>query len=118
VLKITNAEPGLVPPVVVTLEGSWDDAGRSATLNARLESLGDTPTVRVGFEYRRKKGSAEMYEEDDPWKALETEARSAPGAFSAQLVGPASDGDYEFRALVQHPKVTLRGQVATLERAR
>jgi alpha-L-fucosidase len=118
VLKITNAEPGLAPPVVVTLEGSWDDAGRTATLTARLDSLGDASSVRVGFEFRRKKGSAEMYEADDPWKTLETETRSAPGEFSASLVGPDPGRDYEFRAVVQHPKVTLKGRVATLERAR
>jgi alpha-L-fucosidase len=118
VLKITNAEPGLTPPLVVTLEGSWDAAGRTATLTARLDGLGDASSVRVGFEYRRKKGSAEMYEEDDPWTTLEMEARSAPGEFSALLVGPDPGRDHEFRAVVQHPKVTLKGRVATLERAR
>jgi alpha-L-fucosidase len=118
VLKITHAEAGLRPPVVVTTEGSWDAAGRTATLTGRLDNLGDAPSAEVGFEYRRQKGSAEMYEEDDPWKALPTKSITSPGDFSASLVGVDPGQDYEFRALVRHPKVTLKGQVATLERTR
>jgi alpha-L-fucosidase len=118
VLKITHAEPGLVPPVVITREGRWDPDGRSATLTARLDSLGDAPSVRVGFEYRRKKGPAQMYEKDDPWKPLERTARSSRGEFSARLEDVSPERDYEFRAVVEHPKVTLRGRVATLEHRR
>ena len=117
VLKITHAEAGLMPPVVVTTEGRWDPAGRVATLTGRLDSLGDAPSVEVGFEYRRKKGSAEMYEEDDPWRALEETTMSSVGEFRGSLAGVDAGQDYEFRAVVQHPKVTLRGQAATLERA-
>jgi alpha-L-fucosidase len=118
VLKMTNVEPGLVPPVVITSEGRWDPDGRTATLTARLESLGDAASVQVGFEYRRKKETAEMYEPDDPWKALETTTLTSTGDFSAPLSGVDPGRDYEFRAVVQHPKMTLRGQMATLERAR
>jgi alpha-L-fucosidase len=118
VLKITRAEPGLVPPVVITGDGRWDSDGRSATLTATLDTLGDAPSVRVGFEYRRKKGPAEMYERDDPWKPLERAARSSPGEFTARLEDVSPTRDYEFRAVAEHPKVTLRGRVATLERRR
>ena len=116
VLKITHAEAGLEPPVVVTTEGRWDPASRTATLTGRLDSLGDATSVQVGFEYRRKKGSAEMYEKDDPWKALDEGTLSTVGEFRASLIGIDSTRDYEFRAVVRHPKVTLRGQTATLER--
>ncbi len=118
VLKMTNVEPGLVPPVVITAEGSWDSDGPTATLTARLESLGDATSVRVGFEYRRKKDTAEMYEEDDPWKALEMTTLSSGGDFSAALRGVDPERDHEFRAVVEHPKMTFRAQVATLERVR
>jgi alpha-L-fucosidase len=117
VLKITHVEPGLTPPVVVTAEGRWDPDGSTATLTARLDSLGDASSVQVGFEYRRKKGTAELYEEDDPWKALETTTRSSTGSFGAPLAGVDPGQDYEFRAVAEHPKMTFRGQVATLELA-
>jgi len=118
VLKITNVEPGLLPPVVVTGEGRWDREGRSATLTARLESLGDAGSVRVGFEYRRQKGTAEMYEEDDPWTASPPTVVSSAGEFSAAITGIDPERDYEFQAVVEHPKITLRGRAATLGRAR
>ena len=118
VLKITHAEAGLAPPIVVTTEGRWDPAGRTATLTGRLDNLGDATSVQIGFEYRRKKGSAEMYEEDDPWKALETTTMSSGGDFSTPLTGVDSEQDYELQAVVHHPKMTFRGQVAILGRAR
>ena len=118
VLKLTNVEPGLTPPVVVTDDGRWDPDGRTATLTARLDSLGDASTLQVGFEYRRKKGTAEMYEDDDPWKALKTTSRSSTGGFSSPLSDVDPGQDYEFRAVAEHPKMTFRGQVATLEQVR
>jgi alpha-L-fucosidase len=116
VVKITHAEAGLVPPVVVTTEGRWDPEGRVATLAAHVESLGDADSVDVGFEYRLKKGPAGMYEEDDPWKALATRSVSSAGDFTATLAGVDSGKDYEFRAVVRHPRVTLRGQTLSLDR--
>ena len=59
---------------------------------------------------------AEMYEEDDPWKGLDETTLSTVGGFRDSLTGIDSTRDYEFRAVVRHPKVTLRGQTATLER--
>jgi hypothetical protein len=59
VVKLDNVVPGLDPPVVVTTAAQWDPNGRTAILTARLETLGDARSVRVGFEYRRKKGPAE-----------------------------------------------------------
>ena len=116
VLKITDVVPGLEPPEVQTLsDASWDGGG--ALLRADLKALGDAQTVRVGFEYRRKKSTAEMYEEDDPWKVVgkKLAAMSAPGEFSAKLARVDTKGSWEYRAVVEHPKVRLYGQAITLE---
>ena len=115
VLKITNVSPGLQPPVVQTLsDASWDGGG--AVLQAELKALGDAQTVRVGFEYRRKKSTAEMYEDDDPWKLVgkKLTPMSSPGEFSAKLPRVDTNRSWEYRALVEHPKVRLYGQTATL----
>ena len=114
-LKITNVMPGLQPPEVQTLtETSWE--GGSALLRAELKALGDAQTVRVGFEYRRKKSTAEMYEDDDTWKLVgkKLTAMSSPGEFSAKLPRIDPKRSWEYRALVEHPKVRLYGQAATL----
>ena len=115
VLKITNVLPGLQPPVVQTLsDASW--GGSDAVLRAELKALGDAQTVRVGFEYRRKKSTAEMYEDDDPWKLVgkKLTAMASPGEFSAKLPRVDTSRSWEYRALVEHPKVRLYGQTATL----
>jgi alpha-L-fucosidase len=118
VLRLENVTPGLDPPVVVTTGGRWGADGRTATLTARLDSLGDASSVRVGFECRRRKGPAEMYEEDEPWTSLRKVERTLPGEFSASVDGIDPAGIYEFRAVVEHPKMTFRGRVVLLERVR
>ena len=115
VLKIEGAQPGLIPPEVETLtEAEWGAKG--ATLKATLHGLGDASTVRVGFEYRRKKGTAEMYEPDDPWKPVSKKmaTKSAPGEFSETLSRVDAGREWEYRAVVIHPKVRLYGMTATL----
>ena len=115
VLKITDAMPGLQPPEVHTLsDASWDGGG--ALLRADLKALGDAQTVRVGFEYRRKKSTAEMYQQDDPWKVVgkKLAPMSAPGEFSAKLARVDTKRSWEYRAVVEHPKVRLYGQASTL----
>ena len=116
VLKIENASPGLQPPEVETLSGAeWGPKG--AALEADLRGLGDASSVRVGFEYRRRKSTAEMYEPDDPWKPVERKmaSMSAPGKFSAVLGRADARREWEYRAVVEHPKVTLYGQAAILQ---
>lgn len=115
VLKVEGAQPGLIPPEVETLtEAEWGAKG--ATLMATLHGLGDASSVRVGFEYRRKKGTAEMYEPDDPWKPVSKKmaTKSAPGEFSETLSRVDAGREWEYRAVVIHPKVRLYGMTATL----
>ena len=116
VLKIEGAKPGLRPPEVATVpDAEWGTKG--ATLRAELRSLGDASAVRVGFEYRRKKTTAEMYEADDPWKPVGRRLASmaAPGEFSALLARADASHAWEYRAVVEHPKVRLYGLSATLK---
>ncbi len=115
VLKIERAKPGLDPPEVETLpNAAWGTRG--AQLHAALRSLGDAASVRVGFEYRRRKSTAEMYEPDDTWKPIGNKlARmTAPGEYSARITGIDSSRAWEYRAVVEHPKVRLTGQSFTL----
>ena len=115
VLRIANADPGLQPPEIETVsDASWGPKG--AVLQAELRSLGDAASVRVGFEYRRRKGTAEMYEPDDPWKPVgkKMAALAVPGSFSAVLGRVDTRRDWEYRAVAMHPKVRLYGQTAWL----
>ena len=116
VLKISGAIAGLQPPIVITSEGAeW--GAREAMLQARLQELGDATSIQVGFEYRRKKSTAEMYEPDDPWKLVGKKLVSmrSPGDFSSTLSKVDASRSWEYRAVVEHPKVRLYGLTATLQ---
>jgi alpha-L-fucosidase len=114
VLRITEAEPGLTPPVVVTGPGSRHAAGTSATLSAELRDLGQAHSVEAGFQYRRRKGVEELYTPDDGWSQTPLVPRSAPGAYTATLTGLRPGQAYEFRATVRHPLLTVHGEDGVL----
>jgi alpha-L-fucosidase len=67
----------------------------------------------VGFQYRLKKDGTDLSERTEPWTDLPTIARTATGEFEYSLSGLAPNRDYEFRAQVQHPLLTIYGQEKT-----
>jgi alpha-L-fucosidase len=109
VLKITDAEPGLAPPVILTSEARWDARRRRAVVEGELRELGDAKSVEVTFQYRRRKHDAELYEEDDPWKELQAQSMSTAGKYSMEIPGLRPEQSYEYRAVVKHPAVTFYG---------
>ena len=113
VLKLTNVEPGLSPPEVVTAESEWDAAKRSATLHGRLISMGNVAKVDVGFQYREKKGGTDLSERTEPWTDLPGVDRLSTGDFSYSLGGLTADRPYEFRARVKHPLIAIFGEERT-----
>lgn len=109
VLKITGAAPAFRPPRVETRAARWDAAPGCYRLGGALVDAGDAGPVEVGFEWRKRRGAAGLYEPQDTWKRLPFEKRSSSGLFDACLAGVARDADMEFRAVVRHPQVTLYG---------
>jgi alpha-L-fucosidase len=110
VVEITNARPGLTPPAVETRTATRAASGLGATLAATLKDLGQSPSVEVGFQYRRRKGTEELYDKDEEWRASPLVRRSTVGAFSAEIAELTPGQAYDFRAFVQHPLVTLYGE--------
>jgi alpha-L-fucosidase len=118
VLKITNAEPAMRPPQVTTVRAQWDAATATETLFGNLENLGEVSQVEVGFQYRVKKDGTDLSERTDPWSDLPTSARTAAGEYRYDLNGLAPNRDYEFRAQVKHPLLTVYGQEQTFRTAK
>ena len=117
VLKITNAEVGMEPPAVITSGAEWSPGAKTATLKAELKALGKVDSVEVGFQYRRRKTSAEMYEDDFPWQDTQMASKTSLGAYSAEAKGLDSGRPYEYRAVVKHPLITLFGMTTPLGEA-
>jgi alpha-L-fucosidase len=111
VLKITNVEPGLTPPEILTT-GASESSG-AATLHGRITSLGNVDKVEVGFQYREKKGGTDLSEKTEPWADLPGVDRSSIGDFHYELTGLAHDRPYEYRARVRHPLITMYGEEKT-----
>ena len=117
VLKITNAEVGMEPPAVITSGAEWSPGAQTATLQAELKALGKVDSVEVGFQYRRRKTSAEMYEDDFPWQDTRMASKTSLGVYSAEAKGLDSGRPYEYRAVVKHPLITLFGMTTPLGEA-
>ncbi len=108
VLKITNVKPALVPPRVETGKARWNATAKSAALEGNLLSMGNAASLEVGFEYRSIKGM-DRSERTAPWVALPLVRKEAAGAFSAVVEGWKPSDEYEFRAVVRHPLLTIYG---------
>ena len=110
VIKITGAEAGLRPPTIDASSSNRGGNSRSATLSARLTSLGEAEAVDVGFQYRRQRRTEELYGQDQLWQATVLKPMKAPGDFSATIEGLDPKEHYEFRAMVKHPLLTVFGE--------
>ncbi len=113
VLKMTNVEAAMRPPEVVTSGARWNSETSSEVLEGKLTNLGDVKSVEVGFQYRVKKDGTDLSEKTEPWTDLPTVTQTATGDFSYPLGGLTANREYEFRAQVRHPLLTLYGQEKT-----
>ncbi|PYT28920.1 MAG: alpha-L-fucosidase [Acidobacteria bacterium] len=118
VLRITNAEPGLTPPQVLTTAADWDPATGAATLHGRLDNLGNVQKVEAGFQYREKKDGTDLSEKIEPWIDLPLIPRTSTGEFTFKLEHLTPRRDYEYRARVRHPLITMYGQEKTFHTPR
>ena len=113
VVKLTHVEPALHPPQVSTLNAEWNPATATETLHGNLTNMGDGEQVKVGFQFRVKKDGTDLSERTEPWTDLPAVAQTTTGEFKYSLSGLTPNREYEFRAEVQHPLLTLYGQEKT-----
>jgi len=113
VIKMTNVEAAMRPPEVTTMRAQWNASAATETLYGRLTNLGNVAQVKVGFQYRVKKDGTDLAERTDPWTDLPVSNQTATGDFQYLLRGLMPNHEYEFRAQVKHPLLTMYGQEQT-----
>lgn len=107
-VKLENVEPALDPPQVET--GNANNKNGTIELNGRLLKKGNADSLQVFFEYRQYAGFAEnLYSKD--WLRTTPVYIGEAGNFT-QLLPSAEEGkEYQYRAVVVHPRLTVRGDV-------
>lgn len=109
VLKLTDVEPALDPPVVVTKNARADVNGNKLMVTGEVVSTGDANKVKAGFQYREYAGFVEeLYSEG--WKETET-IEIGKGEFGLKLPVKKEGKTYQYRAFVQHPKLRVYGDI-------
>jgi alpha-L-fucosidase len=106
VLKISNAKPAMQAPRVETSRAVTSPGG--TTFEGAVRDLGNAGTVEAGFQWRPAKGITDLYEKTEPWRDTPTVKVSRTGTYSV-AAPKLTAGEYEFRAVIKHPLVTIYG---------
>ncbi len=114
VLEITHVESTFQPPQVKTI-GSSSKTGGSETLQGTLVDMAGNPELQVGFEYRPISGE-DVHARTEPWIQLPLQKVTAAGVFTGTVKDLTPRGNYQFRAVVKHPLLTLYGAEMTMQR--
>lgn len=112
VLKITNAVPALEPPAVLTKKPEIGSQG--VVFKGELVDTGDAEKVKVGFQYRVYAGFVEELYSDE-WKETTKIELNRMGEFSVISGIKKTGKDYQVRAFVQHPKLTVYGDIVRVK---
>ncbi|THU34055.1 alpha-L-fucosidase [Niastella caeni] len=107
-VKLENVEPALDPPQVET--GSANIINGTIELNGRLLKKGNADSLQILFEYRPYAGFAEnLYSKD--WLRTNPVSIHEMGNFTQSLPAVEEGKEYQYRAVVMHPRLTVRGDV-------
>jgi alpha-L-fucosidase len=114
VLKITNAKTGFLPPQVLPLGSAWDKMRGLAVLEAQLMRLPEGDEAQVRFQYRRKQRVEELYDNPEPWNDTSPTTMRSNGRFQTTIAGLDPSMEYQFRAVVDHPKIEVFSREADI----
>jgi alpha-L-fucosidase len=113
VIRLTDVEEGMVPPVVRTVGASFAADGQ-IILKGEWTSPSKSEAARAGFEYRDITGE-DTKSRQQGWRSLALQTSASSGSFTATFK-PEAGRSYEFRAVLQHPLATLYGDTVTARR--
>lgn len=107
-VKLENVEPALDPPQVETVNATVKNG--NLEMNGRVLKKGNADSLQVYFEYRPFAGFAENLYSKDWFKSSSLTIRNAE-PFTLSLAGLEGGKEYQYRAVIVHPRLTVRGDV-------
>lgn len=108
VIKLTHVQQAFTPPVVHTLTPQ-PNAGPTLQLRGEWQNPGYSTTVQLGFEFRPTSGE-DRNARTAPWTPLPLSSSSTPGPFTTDTSLLQKGTEYEVRAVVKHPLLTIYGE--------
>ena len=111
VLRLTNVEEAFTPPAVHTLPATA--SGKAVTLHGEWQASADTPGATFSFDYRIITGE-DTQSRLHAWQHLPAQPAAKPGTYSARFE-PAPGEQYEVRAVLVHPLLTIYGDAVVLK---
>jgi alpha-L-fucosidase len=113
VIKLSNVVPSMKAPVFST-EKAEPAAGGSSLLKGKMTDIGDAESVKAGFQYREEPFYGEELYADE-WKETQFAAINESGEFTARATGFTPGVNYQYRAVIKHPRVTIIGNIRVFQ---
>ena len=101
-------EPALLREIVLDHQCLTHGEGASSYTFSVVAAGGLFIASKVGFEYQEYLGFAEATY-NTKWTATPTLKRTSPGRFRLDITDLTTGVEYQYRAVVKHPKLTVRG---------
>jgi alpha-L-fucosidase len=108
VLKLENVEPALYPPQIVTVSAGV--VSGKVVMKGKLASAGDNRQLKVGFLFRPYAGFVENIYSKEWQKSTLTEISEA-GEYNIEIPDLEKNTEYEYKAVVIHPLITITGEI-------
>ncbi|WP_244502007.1 alpha-L-fucosidase [Terriglobus roseus] len=110
VIRLTDVAEAFTPPTVRTLAPTR--SGNTVTLRGEWKDAADAPGAQFGFDYRIITGE-DTQSRLHGWQHLAMQPTSKPGSYTAQFQ-PTAGEQYEVRAVLAHPLLTIYGEPVAL----
>jgi len=108
VVRLENVEPALDPPFVETVSAMA--SGNRMVLKGELVKMGDVDQLEVGFLYRPYAGFAENLTAGE-WTYSHFLEMEKLQTFNVGINDLVPGQEYEYRAVVRHPKIEIKGEI-------
>jgi alpha-L-fucosidase len=113
VIKLENVEPAIDPPQIITVSAKNENG--KVIMTGKLAATGDNKQLKAGFLFRPYAGFVEnLY--DKEWQESPLVEINATDEYSVEIPDLKKSVEYEYRAMVKHPLITITGEIKRIRK--